>query len=93
MHPGTDTCKLTRSETCQNTTFTLLKHARPSTKTPGALAAGGACRQLPQRRRHGDGSSGFGKGFAPHSGQENALAVRNQGFLFQICFYPSWIEL
>ena len=28
-----DTCKLTHSETCQNTTFTCLKHTRPSTKS------------------------------------------------------------
>ena len=29
----TDACKLTRSETCQNTTFTWLEHARQSTKS------------------------------------------------------------
>ena len=83
-------CKLTRSKTCRNTTFTLLQHALPSTKTPGALAAGGACHQPLPRCRNGGGPNDFQVGCAPYSGQENALAVRNQGFLFQICFYPSW---
>ena len=35
----TDACKLTRSKTCRNTTFTWLKHARPSTKSWDIIGA------------------------------------------------------
>ena len=35
----TDACKLTRSKTCRNTTFTWLKHARPSTKSRDIIVA------------------------------------------------------
>ena len=35
----TDACKLTRSETCRNTTFTWLEHARPSTKSRHIIGA------------------------------------------------------
>ena len=39
LDPKTDTCKSTRPITCHNTTFTWLKHARPSTKFRGVIGA------------------------------------------------------
>ena len=39
LYPETNTCKLWRSKTCQNTTFTWLEHARPSTKSRHIIGA------------------------------------------------------
>ena len=44
LYPEKDTCKLSCSKTCQNTTFTWLEHARPSVKCRGiiGLTVGGS---------------------------------------------------
>ena len=39
LDPKTDACKLACPETCRNTTFTWLEHARPSTKSRHIIGA------------------------------------------------------